>query len=111
MLNDEIGWAAAGARQGLPDGGYIMAIRPHHVTPAAMGSTGVKLTGNVLVTELSGSESIVHFDLWGETWISQAHGIHAIEVGATAAFHLDTDHCMYFDEHDGERAVGDPGQP
>ena len=109
MLNDEIGWAAAGARQNLPDGGYIMAIRPHHVTPATMGSTGVKLAGNVLVTELSGSESIVHFDLSGETWISQAHGIHAIEVGATAAFHLDTDHCMYFDEHDGERAVGDPG--
>jgi len=38
----------------------------------------------VLVAELSGSESILHFDLDGRTWISQSQGIHPFAVGSTA---------------------------
>ena len=36
--------------------------------------------GTVLGTELSGSESVVHFEIEGQSWISQAHGVHPLPI-------------------------------
>ncbi len=100
ILNDRVGWDAEGARAELPDGDYIMAIRPHHVTPHGSGPGTVELEGTVLVTELSGSESVVHFDLDGQAWISQSHGIHPFQVGAAARFCMDVGRVKLFDLDD-----------
>lgn len=97
-LSEAVEWPVAEHQEALEDGGYVVAVRPHHVTPFAQGNRGVRVEGRVLVTELSGSESVVHFNLAGKTWISQSHGIHAFEVGASAAFYVDTSQCMYFGE-------------
>jgi hypothetical protein len=29
-------------------------------------------------------------------WVSQSHGIHAVEVGTTIQLYIDVDRCMYF---------------
>ncbi len=100
VLNNQVGWAAEGAHGNLPDGPYDMAIRPHNVTPSKSGAKAVKVEGNILVAELSGSESVVHFDLGGQTWVSQSHGIHALEVGASMSFYIDTAQCLYFSRGD-----------
>ena len=100
ILNDRVGWDAECARAELPDGDYIMGIRPHHVTPHGSGPGGVELEGTVLVTELSGSESIVHFDLDGQAWISQSHGIHPFKVGSAARFCMDIGKAKFFDLDD-----------
>jgi len=89
-------WAAKGAAAGLADGDYTLAIRPHFVTPAAAGADPVPVSGRVLVTELSGSESIIHIARGGETWVSQSHGIHAFEVGSEARLHADFSQALYF---------------
>ncbi len=96
VLSEAVSWPVSGNQEALRDGRYAVAIRPHHVTPFAQEKNDVRIEGRVLVTELSGSESVVHFDLGGQTWISQSHGIHAFEVGASASFHVDTGQCMYF---------------
>ncbi len=80
---------------GIPDGPYTIGIRPHHVTPATGGDAG-EVSGRVILTELSGSESVIHFDLGGRTWLSQSHGIHPFAVGATASFHVDVDRGFFF---------------
>ena len=54
----------------------------------------------MLIAELSGSESVVHFDLGGQTWVSQSHGIHPFEVGATAKLYVDVDQSFFFDADD-----------
>ena len=100
ILNDRVGWDEAGARAELPDGRYTMGIRPHHVTPQGTGSGTVELEGTVLVTELSGSESVVHFDLDGQAWISQSHGIHPFKIGSTARFYMDIGKSKLFDLDD-----------
>jgi len=97
-LNDHVSWAATGPAQALPDGPCIMAIRPHFVTLAATAESLIEIKGRVIVSELSGSESVVHFSLDGLPWVSQSHGVHALEIGAETAFYLDTCHCLYFDE-------------
>ena len=59
-----------------------------------------KIQGEILVAELSGSESIVHFKLHGHPWVSQSHGVHPFRVGETATLFIDTRQCLYFDEHE-----------
>ena len=60
--------------------------------------------GRVLVTELSGSESVIHFDMNGQTWVSQSHGIHPFDVGSIATLHVDVDRAFFFDQ--GGKFVG-----
>ena len=89
-------WPAGAAAANLPDGPYILGVRPHHVTPLPMTGTSGELEGRVLVTELSGSESVIHLDVGGETWVSQSHGIHPFEVGTQASLHAEIDRALFF---------------
>jgi len=101
LLGRTASWEAPGHLAARPDGRFTLAIRPHHVRPAA-AEDDVAVEGRVIVTELSGSESVVHFDMDGVAWISLAHGIHALEVGARARFAIDLAGALYFDG-DGRR--------
>ena len=100
VLGNHIAWPADERRRALPDGHYTLGVRPHHITPSPRNGDAVRLEGTVLVTELSGSESTIHFELQDVTWVSQSHGIHAFEVGARADLFMDVGRCMYFGEND-----------
>jgi glycerol transport system ATP-binding protein len=95
-------WPAGEAAAQLPDGRYIFGIRPHHVSPPGGGGGTGEVEGRVLVTELSGSESVIHLNVGGSTWVSQSHGIHALEVGSQARLHVDVDRGLFFSPN-GER--------
>jgi glycerol transport system ATP-binding protein len=96
VLSDSVRWQAEAMRQ-LPDGRYTVGVRPHHIGLVANRRATAPLGGKVLIAELSGSESVIHFAHGALTWVSQTHGVRAIEVGATANFYLDVGECMYFD--------------
>jgi glycerol transport system ATP-binding protein len=89
-------WPAGAAARSLGDGRYILGIRPHHVTPLPSDASSGELEGRVLVTELSGSESVIHLDVDGSTWVSQSHGIHPFEVGTHARLHVEIDQGLFF---------------
>lgn len=94
-LGDGARWPASDAIAAAPDGEYMLGVRPHFVSP--MGSAeGVPISGQIQITELSGSESIAHFDLDGRPWVSQSHGVHPYRVGERHDFHIDTRGCLYF---------------
>jgi glycerol transport system ATP-binding protein len=106
-LGELAGWRIPAALAGLADGPYTFGLRPHHVRPAALAAGregGVALSGRVSIAEISGSESVVHFDLGGQTWVSQSHGIHRLDVGETAGFLLDVEQGLYF-APDGRRVT------
>jgi glycerol transport system ATP-binding protein len=96
MLGDGIAWRAGRAALALPDGPYTIGIRPHHITPTAAAEGAAALEGRVLVAELSGSESVLHFDLNGQTWVSQSHGVHPFPVGSVARLYVDIDQSFFF---------------
>jgi glycerol transport system ATP-binding protein len=83
--------------RGLPDGTYVIGIRPHHITPSEQSPGAAAIEGTVLIAELSGSESAIHFDLNGQTWVSQSPGIHPFEVGSMARLYVDMNHTLFFD--------------
>jgi len=105
-LSDHVAWPAAGDAASLPDGRYIVGIRPHFVTPLSNDAEGmVTIEGRVQIAELSGSESVIHFDHAGSGWVSQFHGLRSFEVGEKARFAFDAANCLYFAE-DGRRLAG-----
>src|SRR5262245_2529253 len=99
FLGESVKWPAGEKGQNLPDGIYTIGIRPHHITPAQQKTSSTAINCRVLVTELSGSESVIHFDMNGQTWISQSHGIHRFDVGSMATLHVDVDRAFYFDQN------------
>lgn len=103
-LADMATWAATGDFANIADGDYTLGVRPHHVSPVARGENPVGVDGKVLVAELSGSESIIHFTMHGATWVSQSHGIHPFEVGSQAKLYADMSRAMLFDK-DGRRVA------
>ena len=91
-------WVLNGKVADLVDGEYIMAIRPHHVTPDPCGPDSIEVQGTVLVTELSGSDSSAHFEMDSDSWVSLAHGVHRYQVGQKHQFYVDVSHAFYFDQ-------------
>ena len=100
ILNQQVRWPASGAQQAMPDGDYTLGIRPHNVAVGNGAAEAVAVEGRVVVTELSGSESVVHFEVDGRTWVSQSHGVHPLDAGTLARFHLDVDRALFFDDSD-----------
>ena len=87
-----------GRLRALPDGAYTRrAPAASRAAGAGAAGSGVDAEGKVLIAEISGSESVMHFELGGLTWVSQSHGVHAFEVGEMARFELDVGACLYFD--------------
>jgi len=95
VLAEGVHWRAPGALRARADGELTVGLRPHHVRPA--GQVGVPVTGRVLISEISGSESVVHFALAGTTWVSLTRGVHSHAVGEEVPFALDVAQCLYFD--------------
>jgi len=97
LLAESVRWLAAGPLLSLADGTYTLGVRPHHVTPSPASANAVAVAGSVLVAELSGSESIVHFALDDATWVSQSQGVRPYSIGERVTFHMDPANCLYFD--------------
>ncbi len=93
-LSELVSWKTPERLASLNDGRYVIGVRPYHLLPF---EAGVKVVGVVQIAELSGSESVVRLMVEGNNWVSEAHGMHAYEIGAHAEFHFDPDRCLYFD--------------
>lgn len=96
-MSGAVSWKPQGKATKLPDGDYTLAVRPHHVFPEKRNETDITIDGIVEVAELSGSESIIHFDAFGQSWVSQSHGVHPFANGEKAKLFVDVSEAFYFD--------------
>lgn len=96
IMNADVRWPAGGVIADAPDGEYTVGVRPHYVSPQRQSEAAVTLDGEILVTELSGSESVAHFSLAGQTWVAQSHGVQSYQVGEIRKFFIDVSRCLYF---------------
>lgn len=93
-LDEGVSWAA---HKSLAEGTYTIGIRPHHVSPVNQNSKSIVIDGKVKVAELTGSESIIHFQAHGNPWVSLSHGVHPFDTGQNTKFYADISKCFYFD--------------
>jgi glycerol transport system ATP-binding protein len=98
VLFDNQKWPIGMAGKKLADGKYTIGIRPHNIAPFKHGKTIGSFKARVIVTEISGSESVIHANVHNQTWISQSHGIHALPIGSNTELFVDLDQSLFFDE-------------
>ncbi len=97
LLNDSVKWKSLGIK--IKDGNYKVGIRPHNITTYKEGNNSVEIKGKVLISELSGSESLIHFRNSDSDWVSLSNGTHQMNVGQEAKLYMNIDEFMYFDEN------------
>ncbi len=93
-----VSWEVGERFQHLPDGDYVLGVRPHHLTPSGSGEHKIKIKGRVLVTEISGSESIIHVKFGENNWVSESHGVHPYQVDEIADLYFDVARSLLFSE-------------
>ena len=59
LFHDSVEWKSN--NNSLKDGIYKVGIRPHNITTYKEGSNSIEIKGKVLISELSGSVSLIHF--------------------------------------------------
>ena len=97
FLSDSVSWSLPTKLAEMPDGSYKIGIRPHHLSP---DGGEVEVSGDVQISEISGSESIIRVIVEGNNWVSETHGIHGFEFGQNVRFFFDSSRCFYFDGND-----------
>ena len=94
VMNDDVSWPID--KETISDGEYKIGIRAHHVSPVKTGKSEIRIKGTVKVAELSGSESMIHFDSYGASWVSLSHGVHPFDAGQETTLYANVSECMYF---------------
>jgi glycerol transport system ATP-binding protein len=98
--------AAPAGIEGLADGTYKVAIRPHHLLLHPPAGEAIEVEASVSTTEITGSESFVHVEHGGSRWVALTHGVHRVEIGDKVAVYLDPAGFLVFDAE--ERLVAAP---
>ena len=83
----------------IKDGNYKIGIRPHNITTYKEGNNTVEINGKVLISELSGSESLIHFTNGNLNWVSLSNGIQQKNIGENTKLFMNIDEFLYFDEN------------
>ena len=83
----------------IKDGNYKIGIRPHNITTYKEGNNYVEIDGKVLISELSGSESLIHFTKGNLNWVSLSNGIQQRNIGENTKLYMNIDEFLYFDQN------------
>jgi glycerol transport system ATP-binding protein len=83
----------------IKDGKYKIGIRPHNITTYKEGSNSIEINGKVLISELSGSESLIHFTNGNLNWVSLSNGIQQKNIGEVTKLHMNVNEFLYFDQN------------
>jgi glycerol transport system ATP-binding protein len=97
LLHDSVKWKNSNVD--LKDGNYKVGIRPYNITTYKESNNCIEIKGKVLISELSGSESLIHFRNANLNWVSLSNGIHQMKVGQEAKLYMNVDEFMYFDQN------------
>ena len=94
FLDNSVNWKA---KIKIKDGEYKVGIRPHNITTYKEGNNPLEIKGKVLISELSGSESLIHFTRGDLNWVSLSNGVFQKNVGDEMNLYMNADEFIYFD--------------
>ena len=84
----------------IPDGSYTLAVRAHHLCRERESIDDIEVKGIVSVTELTGSETFVHFSMEDNPWVALLHDVQNFDAGSTVSFYLKPQHLFLFNSDD-----------
>jgi glycerol transport system ATP-binding protein len=96
MFGETTSLKTSGSFLDLKDGEYLAGFRPNHLALTKTSKDALKFTGQVTVTEITGSETFVHLSHQGENWVGLIHGVQDLKIGAALDVYLDPKHIYIF---------------
>jgi glycerol transport system ATP-binding protein len=81
----------------LPGGRYRFGVRPNHLSIFRRADVESEISAEVIVPEISGSETYIHVRHHEVDWVIQQEGVHDIAIGSTVTMYLDPDRLFAFD--------------
>jgi glycerol transport system ATP-binding protein len=87
---------ASGPLADLPDGTYRAGFRANHLTLEHATAASLGFDAQVIVTEITGSESFLHLTHGPDRWVGLVHGVHDLAPGTQARVWLDPAHVYIF---------------
>ena len=98
MFGDGQSAPATGTLGDLADGVYTAGFRPNHLGLERKSGDVLEFTANLIVTEITGSETFVHLDHHGDRWVGLLQGVRELTLGSTLPVFLNTSHVYIFGE-------------
>jgi glycerol transport system ATP-binding protein len=89
--------AAPDHLRGLSEGRYLFGVRPNHVTMKRRGPTDIEIRTRVELAEISGSETSIHFEFGGSSWVSRQDGVHPLGVDEPIRVYIEPQRVFAFD--------------
>ena len=83
----------------IKDGNYKIGIRPHNITTYKEGNNSVEINGKVLISELSGSESLIHFTNGNLIGFLYQMEFNQKNIGEDTKLYMNIDEFLYFDQN------------
>ena len=96
-FKNEFSIPADGKLATLADGNYTIAFRPHRLS-INPNEKAIKVDAQVVITEITGSESFIHVNVAGLRWVALVPGIHNFDVEESVQMFLDPLAFYIFDE-------------
>jgi glycerol transport system ATP-binding protein len=87
---------ASGPLASLPDGTFRAGFRANHLTLDHNSAAAIAFDAQVIVTEITGSESFLHLQHGDDRWVGLVHGVHDLAPGTAAKVWLDPAHVYIF---------------
>jgi glycerol transport system ATP-binding protein len=81
----------------LPIGSYLFGVRPNHLRTDRRSARDIEILARVKLAEISGSETSVHLEHNGVSWVSQRDGVHSLAVGETIQVYIEPQTLFAFD--------------
>jgi glycerol transport system ATP-binding protein len=96
LFGDDQEAPATDAFAGLADGEYIAGFRPNHLEMTKHTANAMEFSAKLHVTEITGSETFIHLDHHGDSWVGLIHGVKNLKIGSTVDVFLDPKHVYIF---------------
>ena len=81
---------------GLPDGQYLAGFRANHLHIERPSKEALEFRGLIAGTEITGSESFIHFEHGTDRWVALVHGVHDLPFHSEATVYVDPSHVYIF---------------
>lgn len=86
--------------QNVPVGEYTLGFRPHHLQIQCNAEDIFELSGEVTVTEITGSESFIHLKWAEHDWVAHTQGVMHLPTGEKLELYVSASNCLLFDDQE-----------
>ena len=86
--------------ENVPVGEYTLGFRPHHLQIQGNAKDILELSGEVTVTEITGSESFIHLKWAEHDWVAHTQGVMHLPPGEKLELYVSASNCLLFDDQE-----------